>query len=118
MIRSYEDLEVFKVAYKNAMEIHKKSLEFPKIEQYELANQIRRSTKWITANIAEGYGKKESVAEFKRFLGIAKGSASETRVHLLYCKDLEYLNETEYQYFDEKYVEIIKMLTKLMQVWK
>ena len=118
MIVSYEDLEVYQKAYECAIEVHTRSLAFPKMEQYELASQIRRSTKSITANIAEGHGRKTSAAEFKRFLGLAKGSANETRVHLKYCKDLGYLTEAEYQNFDGKYIEIIKMLTKLAQVWK
>ena len=70
MIRSYEDFEVYQKAYKYSLEIHKKSFEFPKIEQYELASQIRRSTKSVAANIAEGHGKKSSAAEFKRYLEI------------------------------------------------
>ena len=118
MIRSYVDLEVYQKAYKYSLEIHRRSLEFPKSEQYELASQIRRSTKSISANIAEGHGRKTSAIEFKRFLAMAKGSASETRVHLQYCKDLGYLSESEYQDFDEKYIEITKMLSKLIQVWK
>ena len=118
MIRNYVDLEVYQKAYKYSLEIHKKSLGFPKAEQYELAAQIRRSTKSIAANIAEGHGRRTSAMEFKRFLAIAKGSASETRVHLQYCKDLEYLSETEYEDFDKKYIEVIKMLSKLIQVWK
>ena len=118
MIRSFEDFEVYQKAYEYSLKIHRKSLKFPRIEQYELASQIRRSTKSVAANIAEGHGKRASVAEFKRYLEIAKGSASETRVHLKYCKDLGYLSETEYLSFDNNYVEVIKMLTKLIEVWK
>ena len=118
MIRSYNDFEVYQRAYKASLDVHKKSLTFPKEEQYELARQVRRSTKSIAANIAEGHGKGTTVAEFKRFLAIAVGSANETRVHLNYCKDLGYISEDEYEYLDKEYDEIGKMLSKLMQVWK
>ena len=118
MIKSFEDFEVYQRAYNLSLEIHTKSLSFPKIEQYGLASQIRRSTKSIVVNIAEGHGKKSSTAEFKRYLNISLGSTSETRVHLRYCKDLGYLSFNEYQYFDSKYVEIAKMLSKLIQVWR
>ena len=91
---------------------------FPKIEQFDLANQIRRSTKSICANIAEGYGKGSTAAEFKRYLAIALGSANETRVHLKYCKDLGYLSEDIFAYCDNEYIEICKMLSKLISVWK
>ena len=116
MIRNYEDFEVYKLAYNSAIEVHKKSLEFPKTEQYELASQIRRSTKSIAANIAEGHGR--MATEFKRYLTMAKGSATETRVHLCFCKDLGYITEREYQNLDNNYTEIIKMLAKLIKVWK
>ena len=118
MIRSYEDLSVYKKAYDVSLEIHRQSLALPKHEQYELASQIRRSSKSVAINIAEGHGKESSPAEFKRYLTIARGSVIETRVHLRYCVDLGYLNETEYQRLDNKYEEISKMLYKLIKVWK
>ena len=65
-VESFEDLDVFQRAYKVSLEIHKASLEFPKVEQYGLADQVRRASKSICANLAEGYGKRRSsVAEFK-----------------------------------------------------
>ena len=118
MIKSFEDFEVYQRAYDLSLEIHKRSLSFPKIEQYGLASQIRRSTKSIVVNIAEGHGKRSSAAEFKRYLNISLGSTSETRVHLRYCKDLGYLSSSDYEYFDSRYVEIAKMLSGLIQVWK
>ena len=118
MIKSYEDFEVYQRAYKLSLEIHMASLGFPKTEQFELASQIRRSTKSIAANIAEGHGKGASVAEFKRYLTISLGSANETRVHLRYCKGLGYLSEDKYCYFDNEYAEIGKMLSRLFQVWR
>ncbi len=57
MIGSFEELEAFKRAYRISLEIHRASLEFPQIEQRALADQIRRASKSICANIAEGFGK-------------------------------------------------------------
>jgi 23S rRNA-intervening sequence protein len=66
---SFEDLEVFQRAYRVSLEIHRASLSFPAVEQRALAEQIRRASKSICANIAEGYAKQHvSLAEFKRFL--------------------------------------------------
>ena len=118
MIKSFEDFEVYKRAYNTSLEIHKMSLGFPKIEQLALANQLRRSTKSVCANIAEGYGKGSTVAEFKRYLTIALGSANETKVHLRYCKDLGYLTESDFTFFHNEYEEICKMLSKLHKIWK
>ncbi len=51
-----EDLEVFRRAYRLSLEVHRASLEFPRIEQFALADQIRRASKSICANLAEGFG--------------------------------------------------------------
>ena len=56
-ITSFEDLKVFQMAYEVSLAIHNKSLSFPKEEQYGLADQIRKASKSICANLAEGFGK-------------------------------------------------------------
>ena len=118
MIESYKDLKVFERSYENALEMHRISMTFPQQEQYELGSQIRRATKSIALNIAEGYGKRSSEAEFKRFLVIAIGSCDEVKVQLAFCKDLGYISEEQYGEKEKEYVEIGKMLTKLVQNWK
>ena len=50
-----EGLEVFQRAYKVSLAIHRVSLKFPRPEQYGLAEQMRRASKSIPANLAEGY---------------------------------------------------------------
>ena len=68
-VRRVEDLEVFRRAYRLSLEIHKASLEFPRIEQFALADQLRRSSKSICANLAEGFAKQiYSAAEYRRYL--------------------------------------------------
>jgi hypothetical protein len=80
-IEKCEDLMVFQKAYKVSLEIHKLSLEMPQVEQYALADQIRRASKSICANIAEGFGKQSiSKIDFKSYLAIAIGSTEEMRV--------------------------------------
>jgi four helix bundle protein len=60
----FEDLDVFKRAYAVSLDVHRASLKFPQVEQYGLGEQIRRSSKSICANIAEGMAKaKGSQAE-------------------------------------------------------
>ena len=114
MSYGFEQLEVFKRAYRVSLEIHKASLSFPKHEQYGLADQIRRASKGICANIAEGYGKQHySKAEFRRFISMATGSADEMRVWLRYGLDLGYIEHTQWQAWRDSYEEIAKMLTGL-----
>ncbi len=113
-VRSFEDLEVFKKAYRVSLEVHRMSLDFPKIEQYALADQVRRASKSICANIAEGFGKqRQSMVEFKRFLMIAMGSADEMRVWSRYCLDLGYIDEPVWRRWRDEYQEIAKMLNGL-----
>src|SRR4030095_8153038 len=56
---SFEDLEVFQRADRASLEIHQASLRMPTIEQRVLADQLRRASKSICANIAEGYGRQK-----------------------------------------------------------
>jgi four helix bundle protein len=90
----FEDLEVFRRAYKVSLDVHRASLQMPRIEQYALADQLRRASKSICANLAEGFGKqRQSQAEFRRFIQMSMGSADEMRVWIRYCMDLGYIGE-------------------------
>ena len=93
-VSTFEDLEVFQRAYRISLEVHRASLKFPEVERHVLADQIRRASKSICGNIAEGFGKqRRSSAEFKRYLLMAIGSADEMRVWLRYCLDLKYVDQ-------------------------
>ena len=56
-VSTFEDLEVFQRAYRISLEVHRASLKFPEVERHVLADQIRRASKSICGNIAEGFGK-------------------------------------------------------------
>ena len=57
-MKSYRDLEIYKKVFQLSLEVHKTSLSLPKYELYEQGSQVRRSSKSITANSVEGYGRK------------------------------------------------------------
>src|ERR1700741_185868 len=87
-----EDLEVFQRAYRLSLEVHRASLELPRVEQFALADQLRRASKSICANLAEGFGRQSiSKPEFRRFVMMALGSADEMQLWALYCRDLGYI---------------------------
>ena len=114
VIAVFEDLDVFQRAYRVSLDLHRASLRFPKIEQYGLADQIRRASKSICGNIAEGFGKqRRSSAEFKRYLLMAIGSADEMQVWLSYCSDLEYLDQKTCELWRDEYRRIARMLQAL-----
>src|SRR5512144_3433934 len=78
---SFERLEVFQRAYRLSLEVHRASLTFPDLEQRALADQIRRASKSVCANLVEGFAKQaQSKAEFRRFIVMAIGSADEMRL--------------------------------------
>ena len=112
---TFEDLEVFQRAYRVSLELHRASLQFPKVEQFAgLADQMRRASKSICGNIAEGHGKqRRSKAEFKRYLLMAIGSADEMQVWLRYCSDLEYIDQKSCGQWRNEYRQIARMLQGL-----
>ena len=111
---SFEDLEVFQRAYRASLDIHRASLSFPAIDQRVLGDQLRRASKSICANVAEGYGRqKRSKAEFKRFLQIAIGSSDEMRVWARYALDLGYIDEATWRRWRDEYQTITRMLHSL-----
>lgn len=118
-IKSFEDLHVFQRAYAVSLEVHRASLKFPREEQFALADQMRRASKSVCANIAEGFGRqRDSSAEFKRFLTIAFGSCEEMQVWTRYAMDLGYVDEAVSSKWRNEYIELAKMLRGLSQSWK
>ena len=117
-VRSFEDLEVFQRAYRISLELHRRSLDFPAYEQHGLANQLRRASKSVCANLAEGFAKqRQSAAEFKRFLLMSAASCDEMRVWLRYCCDLGYIDQESWQRWRDEYVELSRMLQGLRRNW-
>jgi four helix bundle protein len=113
------DMDVFKKAYRAALEVHRASLSFPKHEQFELASQLRRSSKSICANLAEGRAKQQgSSAEFRRYVLMALGSADETLLWCRFAKDLGYFDETAAADVAAMFSEIARMLNGLASTLK
>ena len=115
---TFDDLEVFQRAYRISLDVHRASLTFPAVEQYGLADQVRRASKSICGNIAEGFGKRRrSTAEFKRYLLMAIGSADEMQVWLRYCDDLGYIDQKTCGVWRDEYRQIARMLQGLYSSW-
>jgi four helix bundle protein len=92
------DMQVFQKAYDAALHVHRLAQDFPRHEQFELASQLRRSSKSICANLAEGRVTQQgSSAEFRRFVLMALGSADETILWCRFAKDLGYLSSSEHE---------------------
>lgn len=97
--RGFEDLECFQLALEVMAKIHEFSKSLPAEEKYDLFSQIRRSSKSVTANIAEGYGRYHYLDSLKHYAN-GRGELNETLAHLINAKVLNYL---EQKTFDELY---------------
>jgi four helix bundle protein len=103
------DLQVFQRAYAISLEVHRASLNWPQIEQYALADQIRRASKSICVNLAEGFAKRVySQAEFKRFLLMSLGSSDEMQIWSRYVADLGYIEVRQAEGWQAEYREIFR----------
>ncbi len=115
MVQNYEELQVYQRGYKGAVLMYQLARDLPAEEVYGLTSQIKRAATSIPMNIAEGYGKGANGAELKRFLMMARGSASEMKVLLSLCRDLGYMASELVSQYIESYDEIGKMLTGLIK---
>ena len=111
-----EDLEVYRRAYQVSLAVHRASLGFPPIEQRALADQLRRASKSICANLAEGFGRRgHAPADFRRFVVMGIGSADEMRVWLRYARDLGYVEPAQVAAWSAACAEIARMLQGLLR---
>jgi four helix bundle protein len=103
--KSYRDLEIWKMARELVVPVHKMTLEkLPKFEMYEEGSQIRRSSKSISSNIVEGYGRSRYKNEYIKFLTYALASCDETRDHLEMLYDTGSLSDKAlYEDLHERY---------------
>ncbi len=106
----YKDLKVYKLAYKLTMEIFEETKQFPQEERYSLTDQMRRSSRSVPANIAEGWKKRVYPKMFVSKIIDAAGEAGETEVWLDVSKDAGYITEEKYEYFMNGYDEVNRML--------
>ena len=114
--KSYRDLDIYVKAQQLSVEIHEMTLSLPKFELYEGASQIRRSSKSITSNIVEGFGRRKYKQEFIKFLIYALSSCDETRSHLDTLHRTKSLSDIQkYQYFCDEYDHLGRMINNFLK---
>ena len=116
-IRSYRDLEVYQLAYASAMEVFRATKQFPPEERFSLADQIRRSSRSVCANISEGGAERRYENKFKNRLNDAEGSATETQTWLDFAKDCACIKTDFHTDMAAKYDRIAAMLYRLAENW-
>ncbi len=105
-IKRFEELRVYQMAFEAAMRIFELSKAWPKEELYSLTDQIRRASRSVCANIAEGWRKRRYQRHFISKLTDADGEAAETRVFLSFAFHCGYLEESDYIDLDKTYDRI------------
>jgi four helix bundle protein len=94
--RGFEDLECYKLALEVMANVHAFSQTLPPDEKYDLYVQIRRSSKSVTVNIGEGYGRYHYLDSL-HYYSIARGELNETLAHLIDAKVLNYIEQPEFE---------------------
>ena len=115
LIKSYKDLKVYQLAYDAAMEIYEISKTVPKEERYSLTDQIRRSSRSVCANIAEGFMKRRYPKSFILKLSDSQAEAAETQVWLDFALSCSYIQAEFHQRLIETYNSIIYMEANMIK---
>lgn len=110
----FRDLKVYQLSYKLALEIFENTKGYPKEELYSLTDQVRRSSRSVPANIAEAWRKRKYPKSFVNKLTDSLAEESETEVWLDFSNDLNYITSEKYKYFIEKYDEVARMLSSMI----
>jgi len=108
-MRNFKELTIWQKSYALTLLVYEATSSFPKEEIFGLTSQIRRSSISVAANIAEGCGY-ESNLQFKRYLAMASGSASELDCHIRLSRDLGFISEPIYEKLQANITELRKML--------
>lgn len=111
---THKELNVWKKGIELVKLVYTTTQSFPKEELYGLASQMRRCAVSIPSNIAEGYGRLSN-KELKHFLYISLGSASELETQLIIAKELDFINEENFDTLSLIINEEIKMIASLIK---
>ena len=111
-ITRFEELLVWQKAKRLCVEVYRVTGKGPFVRDYGLRDQIQRAAVSVMSNIAEGF-ERYSRTEFKHFLSIARGSASEVRSQLHLARELNYVTEHDFRRLYDSCVEVSRMLAAL-----
>lgn len=111
-MNNFRKLNIWKKAVQLATDIYISTYNYPREEQYGIVSQMRRSAISISSNVAEGSGRKSN-KEFGRFLLIAYGSACELETQLIISKNLDFVDQKQFDQLFNQIEELQKMIYTL-----
>jgi four helix bundle protein len=112
---TYKELNVFKKGFNQAVDIHRLTKRFPKEEQYSLIDQIRRSSRSVCVNIAEGFRKIRYRAHFVAKMTDADMENTETQIWIDFSLAFGYITEAEHLELYRKSEEVGRMLNHIIE---
>ncbi|QSW87818.1 four helix bundle protein [Flavobacterium endoglycinae] len=110
----FKDLLAYKKSFELAMDIFEISKTFPKEETYSLTDQIRRSSRSVTANIAESYRKRRYINHFISKLTDSDAENSETNTWLEFSLKCKYINQELFDHLNKKSIEVGKLINYMI----
>lgn len=114
-IRHFTDLKVWQKAYELGLQVFAVSQDWPATEKYALTDQVRRSSRSVSANISEAWGKRRYEAHFVSKLSDSDTELLETENWLLFARDHGYLASSEFEKLHRLMRGIGPMLGSMMQ---
>lgn len=111
----HTDLDVYKNAYRLALEVHNFSIKLPSLLQYDLADQLRRASRSIPSNISEGYSRSLSKPDLQHYLKLALGSNEEVLFNIKFLYDLKLISMNDYERLTDNYNIVGKQLKALIR---
>lgn len=112
--KSFRDLEVYRESLALALEIHEFAKSLPSEERFVLADQMRRASRSVPANISEAWRKRRYKAAFIAKLSDSETEASEMQCWLDFSLKAKFVNQTVYEDFDQRYEKIISQLVTMI----
>ena len=113
-LNSAKDLDVYKKAYRLAMEVFQLTKSFPPEERWALTSQIRRSSRSVCLNLREAWAKRRYEAHFVNKLTDCDGENSETDSSLDFAKDCGYITVEQHKQMTALCAEAGKMLGSMI----
>jgi four helix bundle protein len=114
-IKSFRDLDVYKLAREQARQIFVLSRNFPMEERFSLTDQIRRSSRAVNAMIAEAWARRRYQAAFINKINEALGETMETQAWLDHALDCGYLVHNQHRALDDSWQTIGAMLNRMIE---
>ena len=105
-VKHFRELRIYRDAFKLAMQIFEASKTWPAEEKYSLTDQIRRSSRSVCEQIAEGWRKRRYIAHFRSKLTDADSEAAETQSWLDFALKCGYITEHFHNELDQDYEKV------------